>query len=113
MKPPSNTTLGWAIASGLAILLLIQALSIQHREHRAEIKRFEGKIADYEDYIVFLSEAYDSLLVEEVELIERHNEEILSIDTLSIDSLRGYFSNRYGFLNVLYSDSTEVDSTGY
>jgi len=113
MTAPNNTALGWAIAGCLAIILLIQALGVEHTEHLNDIKRLEQKIADYEDYIVLLGNAYDSLLVEEIELIQRHDEEILSIDTLSIDSLRGYFASRYGFVNVLHTDTTQVDSTGH
>jgi len=109
----NNIIVGWAIASVLLILLLIQALGVQRTEYFNEIQELEGKIADYEEYISTLDAAYDSLLVEELELIERHNEEILSIDTLSVDSIRGYFASRYGFVNVLHTDSTETDSSGH
>lgn len=110
-KHKSNALVGWSIAALLAILILLKAMSVQHQEYVDEISLLEDKIADYEDYIVALGSAYDSLLVEEIELIERHDEEILSIDTLSVDSLRGYFASRYGFFDVLYTDSVEVDST--
>jgi hypothetical protein len=109
----NSIALGWGIASVLAILLLIQALGVMRTEHLAEIKKLEGKIADYEEYIATLDAAYDSLLVEEIELIERHDEEILTFDTLGVDSLRGYFASRYGFFNVLHADTTAADSTGH
>ncbi len=107
----NNIVVGWGVAAGLLILLLIQALGVMRTEHLNEINKLEGKIVDYEEYIATLDAAYDSLLVEEIELIERHDEEILTIDTLSVDSLRGYFANRYGFFNVLHADSTAADST--
>jgi len=113
MAAQNNTLLGWAIAFALAFLLMVQALSMQHSKHREEIDALENKIADYEMFIEELDAAYDSLLEDEIDLIERHNEEILTFDTLSVDSLRGYFASRYGFFDVLYADSTEADSTGH
>ena len=52
--------------------------------------------------IVFLDEAYDSLLVQELELEKIYDEKIITIDTMSIDSARSIFSERYGFINMLH-----------
>ena len=69
MSAKNNTLLGWAIAFALAFLLMIQAFSIQRSKHLEEIDALENKIADYEMFIGQLDAAYDSLLVEEIELI--------------------------------------------
>lgn len=102
---------GWIVAGISLILLLMIAVGFTTGELRTEISLLEKQIEDYEDYIEQLNIAYDSLLVEEQELIEEYDASFNHIDDIGVDSLRGYFTSRYGFTHVFHTDTTQVDST--
>jgi hypothetical protein len=102
---------GWIVAGISLILLLMISVGFTTGELRSEISLLENQIQDYEEYIEQLNVAYDSLLVEEQELIEEYDASFNHIDNIGVDSLRGYFANRYGFADLLYTDTTQVDST--
>lgn len=103
---------GYIIGGVAAILLLLCGIIVQHAENNMKVVELQSQLDDYEQMIVFLDEAYDSLLVQELELEKIYDEKIITIDTMSIDSLRSIFSERYGFINMLHPHSATNDSSG-
>lgn len=103
---------GYIIGGVAAILLLLCGVIVQHAENNMKVVELQSQLDDYEQMIVFLDEAYDSLLVQELELEKIYDEKIITIDTMSIDSLRSIFSERYGFINMLHSNTATNDSSG-
>jgi len=100
------------IAVLLGVLWVLSTLS-QRNNYEEKLWELERTISDYEDMIVALDVAYDSLITAEHELQTEYDETISHIDTLSIDSLRDVFAERYGFFNLLHSDTTADDSQGH
>jgi len=103
----------WQTVTVLIGLLWVFSTLTERSKFEEKVWELEQQIIDYEEMIVTLDVAYDSLIVAEEEIQEEYHETIIHIDTVSIDSLRNAFAERYGFFNLLHSDSTSDDSQGH
>ncbi|MAR68801.1 MAG: hypothetical protein CL833_16250 [Crocinitomicaceae bacterium] len=113
MDTTKTYIIAWqTIAVLLGVLWVLSILS-ERNKHSEEILKLEQQIQDYQDMIVTLDVAYDSLLVAEQEIQEEYHETIVHIDTVSIDSIRNAFAERYGFFDLLHTDTTSDDSQGH
>ena len=105
--------IAWQTIAVLLGVLWVLSLISEREKYNQEIWKLEQQIQDYQEMIVTVDVAYDSLLVAEQEIQEEYHETIIHIDTVSIDSLRNAFAERYGFFDMLHSDTTADDSKGH